>query len=42
MATRGNKGSTNQRAIAEKCIGPSNLANAAEHYAAAGAVVHTK
>ena len=25
-----------------KCVGPSNVANATEHYAAAGALVYTK
>ena len=32
----------NQRAIAKKCERPSNVANATEHYAAAGALVRHK
>ena len=39
MATRGNIKGVNQRAIAYKYVGPSNVANATEHYAAAGALV---
>ena len=29
----------NQKAIAHKCVRPSNVANATEHYAATGALV---